>query len=192
MAVQRPDSSPVSLVLPRVARGDKTAVSECLERYGRLVLGMARKWLGPSGTDAEDAVQDVFIELWKQAGRYDPELCSELGFVALITRRKLIDRYRRRKCRPREEGLIDLIPQPATNAANAWEIEDQLAPVRAVLKELPEEQRRVLLLAVSEGQTHSEIAELTGLPLGTIKTYIRRGLLFVRERLASNNKGGPK
>jgi RNA polymerase sigma-70 factor (ECF subfamily) len=190
MPPPRPDPPPAPPVLPRVARGDQAAVQECLDRYGRLVQGLARKWLG-AGADADDAVQDVFIELWKQAGRYDPRASPELAFVALVARRRLIDRCRRRRTRPAEEPLVDLTPQP-DEAMPTWEVEDQLAPVRAVLAELPAEQRRVLLLAVCDGATHPEIAAATGLPLGTVKTYIRRGLLFVRERLGELNRGGAR
>ncbi len=191
MPPPRPDAPPAPPpVLPRVARGDTTAVRECLERYGRLVQGLARKWLG-GGADAADAVQDIFIELWKQAGRYDPRASPELAFVALVARRRLIDRHRRRRSRPAEQPLVDLTPQ-VDEAVQAWEVEDELTPVRAVLAELPADQRRVLLLAVSDGATHPEIAETTGLPLGTVKTHIRRGLLFVRERLGELNRGGAR
>lgn len=184
----RPASPTPAPVLPRVAAGDVAAVRVCLERYGRLVYGMARRWLG-SDIDAEDATQEVFIELWKTAGRFDPRVSSELTFIAMIARRKLIDRTRRRQSRPAEHALAES-EVGAQTAAGAWEVADELAPVRAVLDELPDVQRRVLLLAVSDGLTHPRIAEQTGLPLGTVKTYIRRGLLFVRERLADRGRGG--
>ena len=180
---------PHSPVLPRVAAGDTAAVRVCLERYGRLVLGMARRWLG-SDSDAEDATQEVFIDLWKQAGRYDPRVASELTFVAMIARRKLIDRLRRQKSRPPAAALGEDPISPQN--ASVWELNDELAPVREALDELPPAQRQVLLLAVSDGATHPEIAELTGLPLGTVKTHIRRGLLYVRERLATRTRGGAK
>ncbi len=174
-------------VLPRVAAGDTAAVRVCLERYGRLVLGMARRWLG-SDADAEDATQDVFIEVWKSAARFDPRAASELTFIAMIARRKLIDRHRRRHARPPEARLGDVEPESAATPA-LWELNDELAPVRAALDDLPPVQRHILLLAVSDGATHPEIAELTGLPLGTVKTHIRRGLLSVRERVATPRGG---
>lgn len=186
MTTPHPQLAPV---LPRVAAGDTAAVRVCLERYGRVVLGMARRWLG-SDADAEDATQEVFIDLWKQAGRFDPRVASELTFVAMIARRKLIDRLRRRKTRPPAATLAEEPVSPP--AASTWELNDELAPVRQVLDELPAAQRRVLLLAVSDGASHAEIAELTGLPLGTVKTHIRRGLLYVRERLATRPRGGAK
>ena len=183
-----PDPLPASPspVLPRVAAGDTAAVRVCIERYGRLVLGMARRWLG-SAADAEDATQEVFIALWQRAGRFDPRVASELTFITMIARRKLIDRTRRRQARPPMAGLSEPVPDPAEPTA-AWEVADRLAPVRAALADLPDVQRRVLLLAVADGATHPEIAELTGLPLGTVKTHIRRGLLIVRERLTG--RGG--
>jgi RNA polymerase sigma factor (sigma-70 family) len=178
----RPAAPTPAPVLPRVAAGDATAVRVCLERYGRLVFGMARRWLG-SDADAEDATQEVFIELWKAAARFDPRAASELTFVAMITRRKLIDRHRRRAARPPEVGLPGPLPDEV-DLTPAWELEDELARVRAVLAELPPVQQRVLLMALSDGVSHTDIAEQTGLPLGTVKTHIRRGLIYARERLA--------
>ncbi len=174
-------------VLPRVAAGDATAVRVCLERYGRLVYGMARRRLG-SDADAEDATQDVFIAVWKSAARFDPRAASELTFVAMIARRTLIDRHRRRQARPPELVLAEP-PPDAVEPTRVCEVRDELTRVRAVLDELPPVQRRVLLMAVSDGATHAEIAAETGLPLGTVKTHIRRGLLYARERLAPPRGG---
>ena len=81
-------------VLPRIAAGDPAAVADCIARYGGLVWSLARRFLG-NMTDAEDAVQDVFIELWKNAARYDPGLASEPTYITMIARRRLIDRKRR-------------------------------------------------------------------------------------------------
>ena len=93
-------------LLPRIANGDADAVTECLERYGRLIASMARRTLA-NPSDAEDAAQDAFIKLWRSAGRYDARIASERTFVTMLTRRCLIDHQRRRGRLPGEEPLVD-------------------------------------------------------------------------------------
>ncbi|MBX9623103.1 MAG: sigma-70 family RNA polymerase sigma factor, partial [Gemmataceae bacterium] len=96
-------------VLPRVAVGDPAAVRECIARYGPLVWGLARR-LVPNPADAEDAAQDVFISLWQSAGRYDPAQAAEVTFVAMIARRRLIDRRRRARRHPPPDPLPEAVP----------------------------------------------------------------------------------
>jgi RNA polymerase sigma-70 factor (ECF subfamily) len=174
-------------VLPRIAAGDPAAVPDCLARYGGLVWSIARRFLGNSA-DAEDAVQDVFIELWKNAGRYDPSRAAEPTFVTMVARRRLIDRKRKAGRAPAPQPLPDEAPAPRAGADRV-ELEDEAARAAAVLGELREDERRVIRMAVYQGMTHEEIAAATGLPIGTVKTHIRRGLIRVRERLAA---GGAK
>lgn len=168
-------------VLPRIAAGDPVAVPDCIARYGGLVWSLARRFLG-NPTDAEDAVQDVFIELWKNAARYDPARSSEPTYVTMIARRRLIDRKRRAARTPASQVLTDEPVRPDPTAR--VEIEDEAAKAAAALAGLRDDERRVIRMAVYEGKTHEEIAAETGLPVGTVKTHIRRGLIRVRERLA--------
>jgi RNA polymerase sigma-70 factor (ECF subfamily) len=93
-------------VLPRIAAGDPGAASDCLARYGGLVWSLARRFLS-NVADAEDAMQDVFIELWKNAGRYDPSRASEPTYVTMIARRRLIDRKRKAGRAPPAQPLPD-------------------------------------------------------------------------------------
>jgi RNA polymerase sigma factor (sigma-70 family) len=174
-------------VLPRIAAGDPAAVPDCIARYGGLVWSLARRFLG-NATDAEDAVQDVFIELWKNAGRYDPSRASEPTYITMIARRRLIDRKRRAGRVPVSQSLPD---ETATSGVSSdrIEVEDEAAKAAAVLGELREEERRVIQMAVYQGLTHEEISAATGLPIGTVKTHIRRGLIRVRERLAAGGGG---
>ncbi len=169
-------------VLPRIAAGDPAAVPDCIARYGGLVWSLARRFLG-NPSDAEDAVQDVFIELWKNAGRYDPSRSSEPTYVTMIARRRLIDRKRRTGRAPTAQTLADEPVEPVTVAR--IDIEDEAAKAAAVLASLREDERRVIQLAVYQGLTHEAIAAQTGLPVGTVKTHIRRGLIRVRERLTA-------
>ena len=175
-------------VLPRIAAGDPAAVPDCITRYGGLVWALARRFLG-NAADAEDAVQDVFIELWKNAARYDPSRASEPTYVTMIARRRLIDRKRKAGRIPAPQPLPEE-PPGVPSRTDRVEIEDDAARAAAVLDELREDERRVIQMAVYQGLTHEEIAAATGLPVGTVKTHIRRGLIRVRERLSSG--GGVK
>lgn len=170
-------------VLPRIAAGDPAAVQDCIGRYSGLVWALARRFLG-NAADAEDAVQDVFIELWKNAARFDPKLSSEPTYITMIARRRLIDRKRRAGRVPPTQTMADE-PPAAPPRASRVEIDDEAARAAAVLNELREDERRVIIMAVYQGLTHEEIAAATKLPVGTVKTHIRRGLIRVRERLSA-------
>lgn len=170
-------------VLPRIAAGDPAAVPDCIARYGGLVWSLARRFLG-NPADAEDAVQDVFIELWKNASRYDPARSSEPTYITMIARRRLIDRKRRAGRAPAAHALPDEPVGPPARG-DRIEIEDEASRAAAVLAELRDDERRVIQMAVYSGLTHEEIAAKTGMPVGTVKTHIRRGLIRVRERLGA-------
>ncbi len=151
---------------------------ECLDRFGGLVWSLARR-LTP--TDAEDAVQDVFIALWKSAGRFDPAVASETTFVAMVARRRLIDRARSIGRQARPEPLSDAAP--AADRPVEIELGEEAALAAGVIGTLSAEQQKVLRLSIGQGLSHEQVAQSTGLPLGTVKTHIRRGLMRVREAL---------
>jgi len=177
------DPAPPSL-LARVASGDPTAVEACLDRYGPLVWSVVRSVVFDRDL-CEDAVQEVFLALWLEAGRFDPALSSEAGFVALVARRRAIDAVRRRVRRTRD--LVDHEPDTiavADERLDEVETEEEVALAQSLLSELRPEQQRVLRLSLVDGMSHGEIAERTGMPLGTVKTHARRGLAAAREKLA--------
>jgi RNA polymerase sigma-70 factor (ECF subfamily) len=151
-----------------------------------LVWSLARRLLA-NAADAEDAVQDIFVDLWAHAGRFDDSLASEPTFVAMIARRRLIDRRRRAQRRPPPQPLPEQLSEAA--AADAVELADEAALARRAFAELRPEQQRVLRLAIDQGLTHEEIARATGLPLGTVKTHARRGLIRLRELLDRRARG---
>lgn len=170
-------------VLPLVAAGDQSAVERCMDEFGGLVWSLARKTM-PDQHTAEDAVQDIFIDVWKNAGRFDPEKGSETTFIATIARRRLIDRLRQMGRKPGGVALDDIhesAGQPATSDGITLSEEAQIA--RSVMDELGEGQKHVLELAILRGQTHERIADVTGMPLGTVKTHARRGLIKIREAI---------
>lgn len=169
-------------VLPRIADGEADAVAECLKRYGNLVWSLARR----SSTDvqaAEDAVQDIFLKLWKVADRFDPEIASETTFVAMIARRRLIDLSRKKRLSPSAAVELDHLSQPEMDVSSRVEINEEAAKARLLLEKFPTDQQQVIKLSVYDGLSHSRIAETTGLSLGTVKTHMRRGMLKLRESL---------
>lgn len=177
-------------VLHRVAAGEPGAVQECIDRYRGLVWSIARR-LAPTHAEAEDAMQDVFIALWKNADRFDPALGAEPTFVAMIARRRLIDRARRRGRRPNEAALIEehasatlAAREPTGESELPYEVCEDARVAEQALGELTADQQRVILLSVYRGLSHDRIAIATGIPLGTVKTHIRRGLIKVRNILA--------
>lgn len=188
-ATPAPAASPP--LLPRIARGDAAAVQECIDRYGGLVWSLARRYEGATRrVEAEEAVQEIFVALWESAGRYDATVASEPTFVAMIARRRLIDR-RRRSSRRRETDINEAT-MPARAESQAEDTlerrEEADRAVRAV-QQLRPEQRQVIELSVMHGRSHEEIARHMGIPLGTVKTHARRGLLRLRELLGGHAAG---
>jgi RNA polymerase sigma-70 factor (ECF subfamily) len=138
-------------------------------------------------SEAEDAVQEVFIALWKNASRFDPSIASETTFVAMIARRRLIDRQRRNARRPEGEPVaIEDLPLSASEETAQLDLQEDAAKAAAAIEQLKPEQRSALRLAVCHGWPHQLIADRLGLPLGTVKTHVRRGLTKVREQLAAD------
>lgn len=166
-------------LLGRVAAGDAAAVRACIAEHGPLVWSVARRF-SASSAEAEDAAQDIFIELWKHAGRFDPGQASERTFVAMIARRRMIDRLRAAQRRPA------LKPMPEAMAGDEHATLERSAEAMlaaSALATLDPKQRRVLSLAIGQGMTHGEIAEALSMPLGTVKSLVRRALVAVRKRL---------
>jgi RNA polymerase sigma-70 factor (ECF subfamily) len=180
---------PSSDLLPRIAAGDEQAVRACVVRYGPLIWSLARRWC-IDAMDAEDAVQEVFIDMWRTASRFDAARATEAGWIAMLTRRRLIDRGRRRLRAPVFESLTDDIDVEDGNSDDPDGALDRMSRADralAIVRALPPAQRRLLELSLLDGKTHDEIARETLLPLGTVKSHIRRGLLRARALLASTS-----
>jgi RNA polymerase sigma-70 factor (ECF subfamily) len=148
--------------------------------------------LCPIHEDAEDAVQEIFVEIWRNAGKYDVQVASEATYITMIARRRLIDRYRRRS---RDLGTVSLKEEVVASDAEhekRTEISDEAARAREYMEQLRPEERRVLELSINQGLSQSQIAEATNLPLGTVKTHARRGLIRLRELLGVDAAGSAK
>jgi RNA polymerase sigma-70 factor (ECF subfamily) len=179
--------APAATLLSRVAAGDPAAIRECLARFGGLVWSIAKRF---DPAETEDAVQEIFLDLWRSAGRHDPQVASETAFVAMIARRRLIDRRRSRARRPTTEGIDEVPSIPDAQAQRPDACAEASQAARALTRLRPE-QREVLVLSTCHGLSHGEIAARTGMPLGTVKAHARRGLLSIRAALLGVQQGDP-
>lgn len=176
--------------LAAVARGDRAAMQRCVDLYGGLVWAIALRTLR-NEAEAEDAVQEAFIALWQSAARFDPARASERVFVAMVARRRIIDR-RRAVSRSTVAGSEDELEGLASLDHLEMERAPEANRAAVALSGLPEDRQRVIRMAVFDGLTHDEIATSTGLPLGTVKSHVKRGLLAVREVLLGGKRAAER
>jgi RNA polymerase sigma-70 factor (ECF subfamily) len=166
-------------VLVKVAQGNARAVRECIDQFGSLIWSIARR-LTRTRADAEDAVQEIFTDIWRSAGRFDPAQGSEKVFVATIARRRLIDRLRRVSHRDLTDSIDDVESLTWSDPGTRAEVCAEAQTAARAVMQLRPEQRQVLELGLLQGLSHSEISEALKMPLGTVKTMMRRGLIQVR------------
>jgi len=172
-----------------VAAGSSDALSRLYDRHAAIVFGLARRIL-MRVEDAEEVVQDVFAQVWRDAGRYVPERATVAGWIVMLARTRAIDRLRARNARPdqthgAEPGPAAPLPAPGRDPEQVAVSEEDGRKVRQALTSLPPEQRTLVEMAYYEGLTQSEIAERTGVPLGTVKTRVRAAMATLRSALAS-------
>lgn len=173
-------------ILKRINNGDSSAVQQCLDTYGGLVWSLARR-MCRNDADAEDAVQDIFIDVWKNAGRFDEDQASETTFIAMIARRRLIDRLRKTTRQPDMDSLDDMVREPSKDSDIDILTGLEAREVAKAMKDLRQEQKQAIYLSIVQGCSHQEIADALDMPLGTVKTHIRRGLMQMREVLDLGN-----
>ena len=174
-------------ILKRIAQGEKTAVQDCLNTYGGLVWSLARKMM-PVADEAEDAVQEVFIEIWKNAERFDETKSSETTFVAMLARRRIIDRLRKSSRQPQTNPIDDMLSEPSNTGEQDIKNSAEAGEALEMLRELRPEQKQVLMLSIVHGFSHQEIADVLDIPLGTVKTHARRGLIQAKELLEGKRR----
>lgn len=170
--------------MQRIAQGDESAISELYSRFAPLIFKASRQVLS-SNAEAEDAVQEVYLRLWRTADRYDPRRAKLVTWVMLITRRHLIDRLRRKSARPspgRLDESIGIVAEAAPSGSTM--ADDEYAELlRKQINELPELQKMVIERAYLQGFTLREVAAQLNAPLGTVKSALSRGLNRLRERI---------
>lgn len=179
-----------SNILEKIAAGDKFAVAECLDKYGKMVWSAARKF-NNTREDAEDAVQEIFIDIWKYAGRFDADKSPEGAFVMLIAKRRLIDRLRKANTQP-NQSLIEyaLANRPGDDDKKLQMYVEMKYAVEA-LDKLGASEKQILKMAIYGGMSHSEIAKAFGMPLGTVKSQLRRGLQKIRHSIGLTGESLP-
>jgi RNA polymerase sigma-70 factor (ECF subfamily) len=183
-----------NLLLGDIAAGSSEALGRLYDAHAPVVFGLARRILragGGSNEDAEEVVQDVFAQVWREAARYEASRATVAGWLVMLTRTRAIDRLRKRRARPDLAQPVDPAPvlafQPASDrspeaaAVNA----DEARRIGAAMTALSDEQRQFLDFAYYEGLSQSEIAERTGTPLGTVKTRMRTALQTLRAALTT-------
>lgn len=167
------------MILARVADRRHDAMEECLAAYGGLVWSLSLR-MSATREDAEEAAQEIFVDVWRYAGRFDPARSSEATFIAMIARRRLVDRHRRQACRPPCARLEENAEMPLAATANPIDLHDEVEHVRRLMGHLRPEERQVLEMALGEGCSQAAISARTGMPLGTVKSHARRGLLRLK------------
>jgi RNA polymerase sigma-70 factor, ECF subfamily len=173
---------PSDLALVTAVRsGDQGAMATLYDRHSSIVYAVALRVLQDTGA-AEDVLQDIFMQLWRNPGAFDASRGNMAAWLAVIARHRAIDTLRRR--RP-ENDLEGVVVSVETDLADGADRSRTLDRIRGALQTMPVPQRSALEMAYFEGLTHVEIAEKTGEPLGTIKTRIRNGLLSLRKVLAA-------
>jgi RNA polymerase sigma-70 factor, ECF subfamily len=183
------EAAPERAIVERMAAGDGDALRELYDIHSRAVYSLALRILRVQ-SDAEDVVQEVFVQAWRQAARYDATRGTVAGWLLMQARSRSIDRLRARQARPERSEDERAADPPDSSAGPDIQVVrgEQARRVRQALEDLPRLQRTALELAYYEGLTHVEIAEQLEQPLGTIKTRIRQGLLKLRQALGAGEE----
>jgi RNA polymerase sigma-70 factor, ECF subfamily len=169
-----------SALVSAIRSGDGSALASLYDRYSSVVYSVSLRVLGDTGA-AEDVLQDVFMQLWRNPSAFDSSRGNLGPWLAVIARNRSIDALRRRHP---ETDIEDVTVSVEPDMAGDAERSRAMEKVRGALGAMPPAQRNVLEMAYFEGLTHTEIAAKTGEPLGTIKTRIRSGLLALRKAFA--------
>ncbi len=176
-----PSAQDDAALLALVQRGDEQAMASLFDRYSKVVYSVALRVLRDPAS-AEDVLQEIFMQIWRSPDGFIATRGSLGGWLAVVSRNRSIDALRRK--RPTEQ--VDGIALASSyNLAEEAERNIMIEKARGAIHELPSEQRKTLEMAFFDGLTHSEIAEMTGDPLGTVKTRIRTALLSLRKAFQS-------
>lgn len=162
--------------MQRLAAGERAALAEIYRATHAKLFGIALRILGDR-KEAEDAVQDVYIDLWQKAGRFDPERASPISWLAVFARNRAIDRLRRNRGSTHlPVTAAETVPAPEPLPEEQMVDAEREARVHHCIAELDPEQGDAIRSAFLEGQTYASLAERQGVPLGTMKSRVRRGL----------------
>jgi len=177
-------------LMAALAKGDHDALSELYDRYSGVLLALCRRVLGDA-SEAEQLLLDVFTEIWQRADRYDEGRGAPLTYMLTLCRSRAIDRSRSRRSKQGKWALHEAttdnalgnVPDTGSQPADALAATEQGQLIRRAMASLTDAQRQVLNLAYFDGLSQSEIAEATGIPLGTVKSHVRMALIQLRQKL---------
>lgn len=180
-----PEVSPDATLVLQLLRKDVSAFEQLYDRHSRLVYGLVLRILQQAAT-AEEIVQDVFLQLWRNADRYDASRGPFVPWLLTLARNRALDQLRLKSERQRrKEHQVDELPPVCALPDFETDVDDQRQAerVRSLMNGLQPQQRRAIEMAYFQGMSHSEIAAALNEPLGTVKSWIRSGLLRLREGL---------
>lgn len=192
MVLQTFDTTPTDgELLDAIARGEEAGLATLYDRYHRLAFSLALRVVNDRGR-AEDVVQDAFLAVWRKAAMYALGRGSVKTWLTSIVRNRAIDVIRaRRESDSDDDAVLLAIRDPSPSVLEQVAAGLDREAVRAVIAQLPVEQRQAVAMAYFEGRSHSEIAEVTGLPLGTVKSRIRLAMHRLRSLLLDAGGNGP-
>jgi RNA polymerase sigma-70 factor (ECF subfamily) len=176
-------------LMAAIARGDQSALAALYDRFSPMIFALCRRALRDAAA-AEDLLEEIFVELWRRADRYDASRGGVATYLATLTRSRAIDRLR-----SRSRAQAGAIPEgadpvaPATDPAAGIAGDERQRRVAAALAALSPDQRQAIELAYYEGLSHTEIAQRLAKPLGTVKTWVRQGLIRLRDDLRTYDEG---
>lgn len=172
-------------ILARIAAGENGSFELLIEKYGNLVWSIGKKFLYRQ-SDVEDAVQEVFIAIWKSANKFDPQKAKEITFVSMIARRRFIDHLRKVSKHKNLESIDDTKSRHQLYKESMLNESTDLQLIKQAIESLDIDDQELLNLSIYQGYSHSEIAKLLNLPLGTVKTKIRRNLIKLKGIFKNN------
>ncbi len=172
-------------ILARIAAGENGSFELLIEKYGNLVWSIGKKFLYRQ-SDVEDAVQEVFIAIWKSANKFDPQKAKEITFVSMIARRRFIDHLRKVSKHKNLESIDDKKSGHQLYKESMLNESTDLQLIKQAIESLDIDDQELLNLSIYQGYSHSEIAKLLNLPLGTVKTKIRRNLIKLKGIFKNN------
>jgi len=173
------------VILDLIAKNHPGSFEMLIEKYGNLVWSIGKKFLG-NQSDLEDAVQEVMIAIWKSADKFDANKASEITFVSMIARRRFIDYLRKITKHKSEDSMDDDNNNIHLYKESFLNEETDLALVKSAIEDFDTDDQELLNLSVYQGYSHSEISEILDIPLGTVKTRIRRNLMKLKDTFATN------
>jgi RNA polymerase sigma-70 factor (ECF subfamily) len=181
MTAPFPDAKRLADRLQAVGRGDRAALAEVYESTSAKLFGVCLRILGER-SEAEDVLQETYLTVWRRAGTFDPAKAGAITWLVAVARNKALDRIRAGKVRRASAPIDDAteIADPARSALADVESADESRALMSCLEELDDDQKWSIRTAFLDGATYEELAERRGVPLGTMKSWIRRGLMKLR------------